>query len=154
VLQVKLGPTLLDNIATLLHNRDSSKGASTPMHTTASKPYHRLIPTCVFILLPLLPSLAACQETVGEALYLNNCAQCHQPNGKGIPNVYPALASNKLVNASAVDVALVLLIGRGEMPSFAGMIPNAEIAAIVNYVRNAWGNEGEIITQASIERLQ
>ncbi len=87
-------------------------------------------------------------------LFLNNCAQCHQANGKGIPNVYPALANNRLVNASAVDVALVLLIGRGDMPSFTGTIPSAEIAAIVNYVRNAWGNKGETITEAAIEKLQ
>jgi cytochrome c oxidase subunit 2 len=107
-----------------------------------------------FCLLLSLPFFASGQETIGEKLFLENCAECHQTNGQGIANVYPALAGNSLVKGSAVDVALVLLIGRGEMPAFAGMIPNEEIAAIINYVRNTWGNEGELISAESIARLQ
>lgn len=105
-------------------------------------------------LVSLLPRQGLGQEISAEKLFLENCAECHQPNGQGIPNVYPALAGNSLVKGSAVDVALVLLIGRGEMPSFAGMIPNSEIAAIINYVRSAWGNEGTVITEETIAKLQ
>jgi mono/diheme cytochrome c family protein len=113
----------------------------------------RTLPWIICSLL-LLPSYASGQETIGEKLFLENCAECHQPSGEGVANVYPALAGNNLVRGSAVDVALVLLIGRGEMPSFTGMIPNSEIAAIINYVRNAWGNEGEAITAETVQRLQ
>lgn len=96
---------------------------------------------------------ASAQET-GEQLFLNNCAECHQRDGRGIPNIYPALDGSEVVGGSGVDVALVLLIGRGEMPSFAGAISDADMAMIINYVRNAWGNSGDGITAETIARLQ
>lgn len=98
-------------------------------------------------------SIAVAQDT-GEQLFLNNCAECHQRDGKGIPNIYPALADSEVVRGSGVDVALVMLIGRGEMPSFDGAITHEDMASIINYVRNAWGNSGEEITAQRIANLQ
>lgn len=96
----------------------------------------------------------AAELAEGQNLFAQNCAECHQIDGKGIANVYPALAGNELVRGSGVDVALVLIIGRGEMPSFAGAITNQDMAKIINYVRNAWGNRGELISAQTIESLQ
>lgn len=93
-------------------------------------------------------------ELNGENLFRANCAECHRQNGQGLPNVYPALAGNETVLGSGADVALVLIIGRGEMPSFAGALSSAEMAAIINYVRNSWGNSGELIDAELIEALQ
>ena len=124
------------------------------MHRSISSLSNSGYLTYIFCLVSLLPSYGLGQEISGEKLFMENCAECHQPSGQGIPNVYPALAGNRLVKGSAVDVALVLLVGRGEMPSFAVMIPNSEIAAIINYVRNAWGNEGTLITEETIAKLQ
>jgi len=132
-----------------------TKGLALLMMTKKPRPISKFcshIASIVYLLL-LITHHATGQESQGEALFLANCAECHQADGQGIPNVYPALAGNSLVNASAVDVALVLLIGRGEMPSFAGMVPSSEIAAIINYVRNAWGNQGSAITAELIESL-
>ncbi len=89
----------------------------------------------------------------GQRLFFDNCAECHQVNGLGIPNVYPALDGNETVNGSGADVALVLIIGRGEMPSFRGALGSAEMAAVINYVRNAWNNSGAPISAAEIEAL-
>ncbi|MFT7471455.1 MAG: mono/diheme cytochrome c family protein [Kiritimatiellia bacterium] len=97
---------------------------------------------------------AALAQDAGEQLFLNNCAECHQRDGKGIPNIYPALAGSEVVLGSGVDVALVMLIGRGEMPSFAGSIAYEDMASIINYVRNAWGNSGEEISAQRIENLR
>ncbi|MDA0281078.1 MAG: cytochrome c [Proteobacteria bacterium] len=97
---------------------------------------------------------AALAQDKGELLFLNNCAECHQRDGKGIPNIYPALAGSEVVRGSAVDVALVMLIGRGEMPSFAGSITYEDMASIINYVRNSWGNSGEEISAQRIEKLR
>jgi len=99
-------------------------------------------------------SYSASAQDAGEALFLNNCAECHQRDGLGIPNIYPALAGSEVVSGSGVDVALVLLIGRGEMPSFAGAISDADMAEIINYVRNAWGNSGDGISAEIIAELQ
>lgn len=90
----------------------------------------------------------------GKALFLANCAECHQPDGQGMTNVYPALAGNETVQGSGADVALVLIIGRGEMPSFAGALSNQEMADVINYVRNSWGNVGTAITAESVGALQ
>lgn len=110
----------------------------------------------VFTLLCFLSSssLNAADQPIGEKLFAENCAECHQMDGKGIPNIYPALAGSEVVKGSGIDVALVLIIGRGEMPSFAGAIPDHEMAAIINYVRNAWGNQGELISPETINSLQ
>ena len=89
----------------------------------------------------------------GQRLFFDNCAECHQVNGQGIPNVYPALDGNETVSGSGADVALVLIIGRGEMPSFRGALSSAEMAAIINYVRNAWSNTGAPISAAEVEAL-
>ena len=104
------------------------------------------------LLLAGVPAQAA--ETDGERLFRANCAECHQADGRGLPDIYPALAGSEVVRGSGVDVALVMLIGRGEMPSFKGSLNAAEMAAIINYVRNAWGNEGEPVTPEEIAALE
>gem|GEM_PF-1028831 len=104
---------------------------------------------CLFLARDVYPA-----EEIGERLFLENCAECHQKDGKGIPNIYPALVGNELVEGSGADVALVLIIGRGEMPSFDGAISTEEMAHIVNYVRNAFGNQGELISAQTINSLK
>ena len=105
------------------------------------------------ILFASVTSFVAVAEN-GEQLFLENCAECHQADGKGLASIYPALAGSELVKGSGVDVALVLIIGRGEMPSFSGSISDDEIATIINYVRNAWGNSGAFISAETINSLQ
>ena len=55
---------------------------------------------------------------------------------------------------SGVDVALMLIIGRGEMPSFDGAISSEDMATIINYVRNSFGNQGTLIDSEIIESLK
>ena len=109
-----------------------------------------ITPLCLLV----QPVTSASATDLGEKLFLENCAECHQADGRGLTDIYPALAGSEVVTGSGVDVALVLLIGRGEMPSFAGSISPADMAAIINYVRNAWGNVGENISAQTIEALQ
>ncbi|MGA1072317.1 MAG: c-type cytochrome [Pseudohongiellaceae bacterium] len=98
-------------------------------------------------------SVATQALETGRALFLDNCAECHQSNGRGLKGIYPSLASSEVVRGSGTDVALQLIIGRGEMPSFAGAMSPQDMADVVNYVRNAWGNTGDSIDAISIERL-
>ncbi len=85
----------------------------------------------------------------GRALYTANCALCHQPDGRGVPNAIPNLAGNTAVTASLPNSVIAPMINGlegggtyGAMPSFAGALSNAEMAAIANYVRTSWGNAG------------
>jgi len=115
-------------------------------------PLKFLILVRLVIALPALNSLEA--EEKGKRLFLENCAECHQADGKGMAGVYPALDNNEIVTGSGIDVALVLIIGRGEMPSFSGSMSAEDMAAIINYIRNAWSNSGELIFVEAIESLQ
>ncbi|MFT4887000.1 MAG: mono/diheme cytochrome c family protein [Pseudohongiellaceae bacterium] len=112
---------------------------------------------CNFTLISLIAMASSAhsnEHIEGEKLFNQNCVECHQSNGQGIANIYPALAGSEVVKGSPADVALILIIGRGEMPAFAGAISDGDLAKIINYVSNAWGNEGELITAQMIELLK
>lgn len=104
-----------------------------------------------FALLGLIWSPAA---PGSEKLFLDNCAVCHQKDGQGIPRVYPSLVTSEVVRASAADMALVLLIGRGEMPGFKGYLSSEDMASIINYVRSTFAGIDEEITAVRIDALQ
>lgn len=90
----------------------------------------------------------------GKALFLKNCAACHQASGKGIPGAFPALAGNKFVTGDHGEVAGVLLKGRGGMPDFSETISDRDMAAILTYVRGDWGNNADALTEAEIHQLR
>ena len=90
----------------------------------------------------------------GKALFLKNCAACHQATGKGIPGAFPALAGSKFVTGDHAELATVLLKGRGGMPDFSENISDADMAAILSYVRASWGNKADALTEAEVLKLR
>jgi len=100
----------------------------------------------------LLP--ASAEEVNGKALFLKNCSACHQVDGQGIPDAFPALAGNAFVQGNANDVAALLLTGRSGMPNFSKRLNDQDIAAIVSYVRNAWGNKAQDIAPERVVALR
>lgn len=86
----------------------------------------------------------------GAKLFAQNCSACHQLTGKGIPGAFPALAGDVLVQGPAVGPAKVVLNGRGGMPTFKGELTNLQIATILTYVRNSWGNHALPVTPAAV----
>jgi mono/diheme cytochrome c family protein len=77
----------------------------------------------------------------GEGLYYNVCAACHMSNamgGSGALTV-PALAKNDKLAVSAYPVMMVMN-GHGGMPSFRDQMSDAQVAAVVGYVRSHFGN--------------
>ena len=101
-------------------------------------------------------------RAAGATLYLDYCAGCHQAGGRGLPNVFPPLASNGAVVApDPADVLKVILLGvpqQGKyvpMPSFAGILNDQQVAQIANYVRSSWGNNASAnATPAMVARLR
>jgi mono/diheme cytochrome c family protein len=88
-------------------------------------------------------------KALGADLYLDNCAQCHQALGVGLPGAVPSLAQNAAVNATAPnDVIMAILNGLtgsgsyGSMPGFAATLDDKQVAELTNYVRTAWSNQG------------
>jgi mono/diheme cytochrome c family protein len=100
------------------------------------------------------PSRAQDAGADGKALFLKNCAACHQATGKGIPGAFPALAGNKFVQGKGSDVATVLLKGRGGMPDFSDSLSDADIATILSFVRSGWGNQAGPLTAAEVAALR
>ena len=94
------------------------------------------------------------QEMDGKALFLKNCAACHQPTGKGIPGAFPPLAGSKFVQGKGTDVASVLLKGRGGMPDFSESLSDRDIATVLTFVRSNWGNKADGLSEADVSTLR
>jgi cytochrome c oxidase subunit II len=89
----------------------------------------------------------------GEKVFAANCAACHQANGKGLPPAFPPLDGSKVVLGPQDDQINVLLHGRsGTAMAAFGHLSDTEIAAVITYTRNSWGNAtGEVIQPSDIK---
>ncbi len=101
----------------------------------------------------------------GKQVYLQTCFVCHQPNGEGVPNQIPPLAKADLLMADKAGSIRGILMGRsGEMTVNgkkynAVMIPmnyltDEQIANVLTYVRNSWGNSGEAVTASEVRKIR
>jgi cytochrome c oxidase subunit 2 len=84
----------------------------------------------------------------GEKIYAANCVACHQPNGKGMPPAFPPLAGSKIVVGASDLQIRILLDGKTgtSMQSFA-RLSNSELAAVITYTKNSFGNSVGKVTQ-------
>ncbi|MGA9944060.1 MAG: c-type cytochrome [Candidatus Cybelea sp.] len=98
----------------------------------------------------------------GKAIFLVNCAACHQATGHG-GGPYPPLAGNPDVNrVDSAGLIQTVLNGRtgpitvngaqygGNMPSWRGQLSNAQIAAVLTYVRTAWNNSAPAVSEDQV----
>ena len=81
----------------------------------------------------------------GEKVYMANCAVCHQPTGKGA-GAFPALDGSKVANGPIAEHVSIVLHGKNAMPSWAPTLNDVEIASVVTFERNSWGNHtGDVL---------
>jgi mono/diheme cytochrome c family protein len=102
----------------------------------------------------------------GAKLYERECAQCHGDEGEGAQGAYPALARNRAVTMEVpANVIRVVLSGgflpatEGNprpygMPPYAHILGDAEVAAVVTYIRGAWGNAAAPVSQLEVMRYR
>ncbi|HEX5377365.1 MAG TPA: cytochrome c [Phenylobacterium sp.] len=102
------------------------------------------------VVLAASPSLAA----DGEHIFLENCAACHRPNGVGVPGAFPALKGSKIANGDPAGPIGRVLNGKGGMPSFQNELSDADIVAVLNYVRASWGNKARPIAPTQVAALR
>jgi len=91
---------------------------------------------------------------LGEQVYMASCAACHQPTGLGLPGVFPALKGSPIVIGDIKVHIDILLHGKPDtaMQSFAKQLSIKQIAAVITYKRNAWGNDtGDVIQPSEIQ---
>ena len=86
-------------------------------------------------------SLAELSER-GEGVYQKNCVACHQMNGEGLPPIFPALAGSDIVMFDKNRNVEILMEGvqGAAMQSFANQLSEVDMAAVITYTRQAWGN--------------
>ncbi|ASI92119.1 cytochrome c oxidase subunit II [Vibrio mediterranei] len=90
--------------------------------------------------------------TIGEEVYAGRCAVCHQANGEGITGAFPAIAGSAVATTGEVSIHISKIVdgvNGTAMQSFANQLTDKEIAAVVTYQRNAWGNDTGDAVQAS-----
>jgi cytochrome c oxidase subunit 2 len=89
--------------------------------------------------------------THGEEVYGANCAACHMADGKGT-GPFPPLDGGAVVNGPAAEHVKQVLVGKNLMPAFAGQLSDADIAAVITYERNSWGNAtGDVVQPADVK---
>jgi cytochrome c oxidase subunit 2 len=93
----------------------------------------------------------------GEKVYTANCAACHQPNGKGLPPAFPALDASKVATGPKLAHISTVLNGVTRdgkptaMVAWKGTLSDIDIASVVTYERNSWGNHtGEAIQPSEV----
>ncbi|WP_238937486.1 cytochrome c oxidase subunit II [Pseudoalteromonas sp. S16_S37] len=89
--------------------------------------------------------------STGEKVYMAYCAACHQPTGMGLPGVFPALKGSPMVLGDVKDHIDIILHGKPgtAMQAFAKQLSIKEIAGVVTYKRNSWGNDLDQVVQPS-----
>jgi alcohol dehydrogenase (quinone), cytochrome c subunit len=102
----------------------------------------------------------------GAMTYLDNCAACHRPDGRGYEGVFPPLAGNPAVEASNPTSVVSIVLGGSStprtsqtpaqfaMPAFGWRLSDEEVADVVTFVRSSWGNRADAIDQAEVNRLR
>jgi mono/diheme cytochrome c family protein len=106
----------------------------------------------------------ATMMVAGEKIYKEHCESCHQPNGEGVPRVYPPLANNRsIMMRNPINPIRMVLNGgfppstEGNprpygMPPFYQELNNEQVAAVVTYIRQSWGNTARPTWSVEVER--
>jgi len=93
--------------------------------------------------------------TVGASIFTAKCARCHQAGGQGLGQTIPALAGNKNVTAANPDhIITTVERGRNLMPSWKGQLTSADLAAVLTYIRSAWGNSAAPVTEQEVSAVK
>jgi len=95
--------------------------------------------------------------TMGEQVYMKACVACHQPTGAGLPPAFPSLIGSPIITGDVSAHIDIVLNGSKKNPSmaaFKSQLSKTEIAAVVTYERNAWGNNsGDLVQPADVNAV-
>ena len=114
---------------------------------------------------PAVAAPAPEQMANGEKLYKRSCVACHELDGSGAPRIYPPLPGNaNLQSANPASAIRIVLEGAetittprapntGSMPPYSKW-PDQDVADVVTYIRNAWGNAAPAATADEVAKLR
>ncbi|MFK2878910.1 cytochrome c [Rhodanobacter hydrolyticus] len=113
-----------------------------------------------------VPPDAAHLVQQGKDVYRQRCADCHGADGHGAPGTYPSLDGNvSVVEPGAINAIRMVLLGGFapstvanprpySMPPYAQQLDDAEVAAVVSYIRQAWGNHAGAVSPQDVGRYR
>jgi len=90
----------------------------------------------------------------GEKVYSSTCAACHQANGEGVPGAFPSLKGGAIATGPVAAHLSRVMNGKPgtAMAAFAGQLSDTDLAAVVTYERNAWGNNtGDLVQPSDVK---
>ncbi|MEK7299243.1 MAG: copper-containing nitrite reductase [Candidatus Margulisiibacteriota bacterium] len=100
----------------------------------------------------------------GQRVYSRHCIACHQANGEGVKGAFPPLAKSDYLMADKNRSIRVVLEGlQGEVAvngtKYNSVMPKLslsddEVAQVVSYVRNSWGNKGALVTKEEVQHVR
>lgn len=105
-------------------------------------------------------------DSLGARVYADSCMACHRSNGAGYAQTFPSLAGNTVLNDPAADsVIKIVLTGytvpatktavtEYTMPGFGWRLADDEVAAVVTFVRQSWGNTGRVVTAEEVASVR
>lgn len=90
----------------------------------------------------------------GEKVYGTNCAACHQANGEGVPGAFPPLKGGPIATGPKeghIDIVMNGKVGTA-MAGYASQLSDVDLAAVITYERNAWGNDtGDLVQPSEVK---
>ncbi len=115
---------------------------------------------------PAAASAAPAIAADGAKVFNDNCSSCHGAHGQGMPGAFPPLAKNPVVTGDPKIVMHIVEYGlngkisvlgqsyNGVMPAWKSQLSNAQLAAVISYVRSAWGNNASPVSEADIAAVK
>ncbi|AWL03755.1 c-type cytochrome [Massilia oculi] len=170
-----------DHIVALLGTGISPRGSATgPMAEVVARSLQHLTPDDLGAMASYLQSLPAtpaqrpdrvppADERVladGRRIYEAKCAQCHGDDGRGKLPAYPPLAGNRAVTLSPAVNAIRMTVNGGfppgtkgnprpyGMPPFGHELDDAQVAAVLSWIRTSWGNAAPPVTAVEVNRYR
>jgi mono/diheme cytochrome c family protein len=96
--------------------------------------------------------------TAGGEIFRNICQNCHQPDGRGQERLAPSLIGSDLLLAAPEIPVRILLNGKdgdvGLMPPLGALLSDADVAAVLTYVRREWGQGGSAVEPATVATVR
>lgn len=89
----------------------------------------------------------------GKDVYATSCAACHQANGQGIPGAFPGLVGSAIATGDVAAHMDIVLNGKAgtAMAAYKGLLNDADLAAVITYERNAWGNDAGLVQPSAVK---